>query len=285
MDLIKQMADNFFKAEDGSINLLGKAATILVIFVAIFIVTRVINHLVDKTLSNKRVTKLQINDRRMNTLSEILKKVVKYVLVFIGIAVSLDLFNINTTSIIATAGIGGLAIGFGAQSLVKDVITGFFILLEDQYAVGDYVKIGGLEGIVEELGVRVTKLRDFTGELHIIPNSNIQIVTNRTRGAMRALVKISIAYEEDIERAIKVLEKVSEDLAKSNENIVEGPTVLGVTDFGGSDVVLTVVAKTKPMEQWAVERAMRKAIKEAFNREDIEIPYSKIVVVDGGKES
>lgn len=285
MDLIKQMADNFFKAEDGSINLLGKAATILVIFVAIFIVTRVINHLVDKTLSNKRVTKLQINDRRMNTLSEILKKVIKYVLVFIGIAVSLDLFNINTTSIIATAGIGGLAIGFGAQSLVKDVITGFFILLEDQYAVGDYVKIGGLEGIVEELGVRVTKLRDFTGELHIIPNSNIQIVTNRTRGAMRALVKISIAYEEDIERAIKVLEKVSEDLAKSNENIVEGPTVLGVTDFGGSDVVLTVVAKTKPMEQWAVERAMRKAIKEAFNREDIEIPYSKIVVVDGGKES
>ncbi len=285
MDLIKQMVENFFKAEDGSINLLGKAATILVIFVAIFIVTRVINHLVDKTLSNKRVTKLQINDRRMNTLSEILKKVVKYVLVFIGIAVSLDLFNINTTSIIATAGIGGLAIGFGAQSLVKDVITGFFILLEDQYAVGDYVKIGGLEGIVEELGVRVTKLRDFTGELHIIPNSNIQIVTNRTRGAMRALVKISIAYEEDIERAIKVLEKVSEDLAKSNENIVEGPTVLGVTDFGGSDVVLTVVAKTKPMEQWAVERAMRKAIKEAFNREDIEIPYSKIVVVDGGKES
>ena len=285
MDLIKQMVENFFKAEDGSINLLGKAATILVIFIAIFIVTRVVNHLVDKTLSNKRVTKLQINDRRMNTLSEILKKVVKYVLVFIGIAVSLDLFNINTTSIIATAGIGGLAIGFGAQSLVKDVITGFFILLEDQYAVGDYVKIGGLEGIVEELGVRVTKLRDFTGELHIIPNSNIQIVTNRTRGAMRALVKISIAYEEDIERAIKVLEKVSEDLAKSNENIVEGPTVLGVTDFGGSDVVLTVVAKTKPMEQWAVERAMRKAIKEAFNREDIEIPYSKIVVVDGGKES
>jgi len=267
------------------LNLLGKAVAIAVIFIAIFIITRVVNHIVDKTMNNRRLTKLQINDRRMNTLSEILKKVVKYILVFIGIVVSLDLFNINTTSIIATAGIGGLAIGFGAQSLVKDIITGFFILLEDQYAVGDYVKIGGLEGIVEELGVRVTKLRDFTGELHIIPNSNVQIVTNRTRGAMRALVKISIAYEEDIERAIKVLEKVSEDLAKSNDNIIEGPTVLGVTEFGGSDVVLTVVAKTKPMEQWAVERALRKSIKEAFNREDIEIPYSKIVVVDGGKES
>jgi len=285
MGLIWQFIEDFFKTEDGSLNLLGKAAAIMVIFTTIFIITRVVNHIVDKTMNNRRLTRLQINDRRMNTLSEILKKVVKYILVFIGIVVSLDLFNINTTSIIATAGIGGLAIGFGAQSLVKDIITGFFILLEDQYAVGDYVKIGGLEGIVEELGVRVTKLRDFTGELHIIPNSNVQIVTNRTRGAMRALVKISIAYEEDIERAIKVLEKVSEDLAKSNENIVEGPTVLGVTEFGGSDVVLTVVAKTKPMEQWAVERALRKSIKEAFNREDIEIPYSKIVVVDGGKES
>lgn len=285
MGLIWQFIEDLFKTEDGSLNLLGKAAAIMVIFTTIFIITRVVNHIVDKTMNNRRLTRLQINDRRMNTLSEILKKVVKYILVFIGIVVSLDLFNINTTSIIATAGIGGLAIGFGAQSLVKDIITGFFILLEDQYAVGDYVKIGGLEGIVEELGVRVTKLRDFTGELHIIPNSNVQIVTNRTRGAMRALVKISIAYEEDIERAIKVLEKVSEDLAKSNENIVEGPTVLGVTEFGGSDVVLTVVAKTKPMEQWAVERALRKSIKEAFNREDIEIPYSKIVVVDGGKES
>jgi small conductance mechanosensitive channel len=285
MELIWNFIDDFFKTTEGSLNLLGKAVAIAVIFIAIFIITRVVNHIVDKTMNNRRLTKLQINDRRMNTLSEILKKVVKYILVFIGIVVSLDLFNINTTSIIATAGIGGLAIGFGAQSLVKDIITGFFILLEDQYAVGDYVKIGGLEGIVEELGVRVTKLRDFTGELHIIPNSNVQIVTNRTRGAMRALVKISIAYEEDIERAIKVLEKVSEDLAKSNDNIIEGPTVLGVTEFGGSDVVLTVVAKTKPMEQWAVERALRKSIKEAFNREDIEIPYSKIVVLDGGKES
>lgn len=285
MEFIWEFIDNFLKTDEGSLNLFGKAASIIVIFIAIFIITRVVNHIVDKTMNNRRLSKLQINDRRMNTLSAILKKIVKYTMVFIGIAVSLDLFNINTTSLIATAGIGGLAIGFGAQSLVKDIITGFFILLEDQYAVGDYVKIGGLEGIVEELGVRVTKLRDFTGELHIIPNSNVQIVTNRTRGAMRALVKISIAYEEDIERAIKVLEKVSEDLAKSNENIIEGPTVLGVTEFGGSDVVLTVVAKTKPMEQWAVERAMRKAIKEAFNREDIEIPYSKIVVVDGGKES
>jgi small conductance mechanosensitive channel len=285
MGYIAGIIDRFLKSEDGTFNPLGKLVIIVLIFTSIFIITRIVNHIVDRSLRDRKISRLQITDRRMNTLSEILKKVVKYVLVFIGIAVSLDLFSINTTSIIATAGIGGLAIGFGAQSLVKDIITGFFILLEDQYAVGDYVKIGSFEGVVEELGVRVTKLRDFTGELHIIPNSNVQVVTNRTRGAMRALVKISIAFEEDINRAIQVMEKVSSELAKSNGNILEGPTVLGVTDLGGSDVVLTVIAKTKAMEQWAVEREIRKGIKEAFDREGIEIPYSKVVVVNGRKES
>lgn len=285
MGYITGIIDRFLKTEDGTFNPLGKLVMIVLIFTSIFIITRIVNHIVDRSLHDRKISRLQITDRRMNTLSEILKKVVKYVLVFIGITISLDLFSINTTSIIATAGIGGLAIGFGAQSLVKDIITGFFILLEDQYAVGDYVKIGSFEGVVEELGVRVTKLRDFTGELHIIPNSNVQVVTNRTRGAMRALVKISIAFEEDINRAIQVIEKVSAELARSNENILEGPTVLGVTELGGPDVVLTVVAKTKAMEQWAVEREIRKGIKEAFDREGIEISNSKVVVVDRGKES
>ncbi len=124
------------------------------------------------------------------------------------------MFNISTTSLLATAGIGGLAIGFGAQSLVKDIITGFFILLEDQYSVGDYIQTGSYDGVVEELGLRVTKLRAFSGELHIIPNSNIQIVTNKTRGAMRALVKVSIAYEEDIDKAIKVLQQTCDEIKK-----------------------------------------------------------------------
>src|SRR5690606_35032709 len=156
----------------------------------------------------------------------------KYVLYFIGTVIILDMFNINTSSILATAGIGGLAIGFGAQSLVKDVITGFFILFEDQFSVGDYVKIDSYEGIVEELGVRVTKLRDFSGELHIIPNGNINTVTNKARGAMRALVKVSIAYEEDIDRAIKILDGVCNRLKQSNKSIEEGPTILGVSDLG-----------------------------------------------------
>jgi small conductance mechanosensitive channel len=281
-DGLMQSINSFLKNTDGDLNLFGKIITILLIFIAIGVIVKVANRIIDRTLTYKSFSKFQISDRRRDTLTNILKKIVKYTLFFIGIVMSLEIFNINTASIIATAGIGGLAIGFGAQSLVKDIITGFFILLEDQYAVGDYVQIDSKEGIVEELGVRVTKIRDFTGELHIIPNSSITVVTNRTRGAMRALVDISIAYEVDIDRALEVMERVSGEIAKTNDTIIEGPTVLGVASFGSSDVVIRSIAKTKPMEQWAVEREMRKKYKQAFDREGIEIPYSKVVVYGGG---
>jgi small conductance mechanosensitive channel len=274
---------NFFKNDIGELNFLGKAAKIFIIFFVIKIIVRIINTIIDKFLEKQKKTKFSIDERKANTLNGMLKNIVKYVLYFIGFVMVLEMFDINTSSIIATAGIGGLAIGFGAQSLVKDIITGFFILFEDQFAVGDYVTIGNYEGIVEELGVRVTKIRDFSGELHIIPNSNIQIVTNKTRGAMRALVKISVSYEENIDKVVKVLEKVCEEVKSSSESILEGPTILGVTDLGEYEVVLTIVAKTKPMEQWAVERELRKKAKEAFERENIEIPYPKRVIF-GGKE-
>jgi small-conductance mechanosensitive channel len=281
---LRDTTDFFLKDESGDLNLLGKLLTIVLIFVVIRIISAIFNKLIDRTIELKGMSKLQITDSRRDTLTLILKKIVKYILYFIGVVVSLELFDINTTSIIATAGVGGLAIGFGAQSLVKDLITGFFILLEDQYTIGDYVQIGSKDGVVEELGLRVTKVRDFSGELYIIPNSSINIVTNRTRGAMRALVKMSIAYEEDIDKAIKVMESVSNEIAGSNANIIEGPTVLGITEMGASDVVITAVAKTIPMEQWSVERMMRKAYKQAFDKEGIEIPYSKLVVYGGDEE-
>lgn len=282
--LLRDTVDFLLRDESGELNLLGKLFTIILIFTVIRIISAVFNKLIDRTIELKGISKLQITDSRRDTLTEILKKIVRYILYFIGIVISLELFDINTTSIIATAGVGGLAIGFGAQSLVKDIITGFFILLEDQYTIGDYIQINDKEGVVEELGMRVTKIRDFSGELHIIPNSSINVVTNRTRGAMRALVKMSIAYEEDIDNALRVMEGVSKEISGISEAIVEGPTVLGVTEMGASDIVITAVAKTKPMEQWSVERTMRKAYKQAFDREGIEIPYSKLVVYGGDEE-
>ena len=215
-------------------------------------------------------------------MTQTIKRIVKYVLLFFALVISLDMFGVNTASLIATLGIGGFALTFGAQSLVKDMITGFFILIENQYSVGDYVQIGSKEGIVEELGIRITKIRDFTGELHIIPNGSITEVTNKTRGGMRALVKVGVSYEDDLDHVFSVLNRIADEL-KNDENIIEGPTVLGVTQLANSSVEISIVAKTVPLQQWAVERNLRKRIKEEFEKEGIEIPYQKIVVLGGEK--
>src|SRR5699024_1051914 len=282
--ITKDFVDNLLKNQQGDLNILGKLIKIIVIYLIIKIVDRLINKIVDKSLENRRKTKLFISSKRAKTLGNILKKVANWILTFIWIIMTLDLFNINTTSILATAGIGGLAIGFGAQSLVQDLITGFFILLEDQYSVGDYVQIEDYNGIVEDLGLRVTKIRDFTGELYIIPNGNIQTVTNRTRGMMRAAVDVSIAYEEDIDNAINVLEKTCEEIRRSSDVILEGPTVVGVENLGEYSVDIRIVAQTIAMEQWAVEREIRKEAKEALEKADIEIPYPRTVIIGDDKD-
>lgn len=285
MNKIMDILDKYLKTDAGDLNILGKLILIGVVFVSIKIIVSLTNRIIDKTLSNNKNTNYFTSNKRANTLAQILKKVVKYTLYFIAGLMILEMVGIKTTSILATAGVGGLAIGFGAQSLVKDVITGFFILLEDQFAVGDYIQISSYNGIVEELGMRVTKLRDFSGELHIIPNGEIQVVTNRTRGAMRALVSVGIAYEADIDKAFKVIEEVSQEIREKNPAIIDGPNILGVVALDSSSVVIRIVANTEPMEQWAVERTLLKKIKEAFDRENIEIPYNKMVLYKGDGES
>lgn len=268
------------EANNGQLTFLEKIIKVVIIIVLVKIATKAVYKLIDKFFVNQQKFKFGMEERKTNTLAVILKSIVKYLLYFIGIVAVLKEFGIPTESILATAGVGGLAIGFGAQSLVKDIITGFFILFEDQYSVGDYIKTGEFDGIVEEIGIRVTKIRAFSGDLHIVPNGNIQTVTNRCRGAMRAWVDVGIAYEEDIDNAIMVMNNIAKKMAEQNDNIIEGPTVLGVTNLGESDVVLSIIAKTKPMEQWAVERELRKAIKESFDKEGIEIPYPRRVVID-----
>ncbi len=227
--------------------------------------------------------KLYFDERRINTLRTLLRSVLRYGAYFILVFMILN--NVTKGDVkgfLAGAGIIGVALGFGAQSLVRDVITGFFILFENQYAVGEYVTIGNsnLSGFVEEMELRVTKLRDWGGEVHFIPNGQVTTVTNFSRGSMRALVDISIAYEEDIEQAMTVMKTVAVELAADlKEVLVEGPEVLGVVALGPSEVVIRTIAKTKPMEQWAVERELRKRFKEAFDRAGIEIPYPKTVMI------
>lgn len=220
------------------------------------------------------------DQRRVLTVQTLSKSILRYAVYFIvGFTILGQLAQMAGTTLqgfLAGAGLVGVALGFGAQSLVKDVITGFFILLENQYAVGEYIKTGTYSGFVEEIGLRVTKLRDWSGEYHIIPNGQILSVTNFSRGSMRALVEVGISYEEDIDRAISVMKHVSAEVGEAFKDvIVEGPTVIGVVALEQTEVRIRTVAKTKPMEQWKIERELRKRYKEAFEQEHIETPYQR----------
>ena len=279
---LNYVKDLFIK-ENGDLSLLGKLIKICILFIIIKIIICFIQRFIKKTLEHQRKENIEVNDKRALTLGILLNNTVKYILYFIGILISLDEFGINTASIIATAGVGGIAIGFGAQSIVKDVITGFFILLEDQFSVGDYVQIGSNSGIVEELGLRVTKVKGFNGELHIIPNSSIQIVTNSNKGNMRAWVNVLVPFEEDIEKATKALEEACLYIQTNNETVVDGPSLLGITELEGSFIRFSIVAYCKADTQWSVERDIRKIVVDKFNEENISIPYPRKVIVGGNE--
>ncbi len=260
------------------------AGTFILALLGIKIGDAVINH-----VFKPRDRKLYFDERRMLTLRTLAKSTLRYITYFIvGFTILGELAELAGTSLkgfLAGAGILGVALGFGAQSLIKDVITGFFIVLENQYGVGEYITTGNFSGFVEEIGLRATRLRDWSGEYHIVPNGQITAVTNHSRGGMRAMVDVGIAYEEDIDRAIGVMTGVALAVCREMaEVIVEKPEVLGVVALKTGEVVIRTVAKTKPMEQWRVERELRKRYKEAFDRERIEFPYPCRLVISSGPE-
>ena len=263
---------------------IGLIIHVLIVLLLAGIAIKLLKKVLSRAFSSREHLNIEMKEARVNTLEGLLVRIMKYIIYFIAGTTILNQIGLNVGAMLATAGIGGLALGFGAQSLVRDLITGFFILFENQYSVGDFVEVEGSGGLVEDMALRVTKIRDFNGDLHIIPNGTISHVVNKSHGRMRAWVNISIAYEEDIDRALQVLRTVSEQLAAENEKILEGPIVLGVTELGASEVVLSILAKTEPMEQWAIERDMRKAYKLAFDREGIEIPYPRRVVYQRKEE-
>lgn len=220
----------------------------------------------------KSAKQQNLSEARALTLEKLLLNIYSYVLIFIFIVMFFGIFNLPLGPLLASAGVLGLAIGFGAQGLVSDIVTGFFILLEKQIEVGEYITTAGYDGIVEEIGLRTTKLRSFDGTLNFIPNRLLESISNHSRGTMRALVDIGISYDENIDRAMQVLQTVC-DHFESDERFVEKPSVLGVQAFGSSDIVLRIIGQTKNMEQFGAERDLRKAIKEAFDQSEIEIPF------------
>ncbi|MGD7024782.1 mechanosensitive ion channel family protein [Rossellomorea vietnamensis] len=252
---------------------------IIAIYIAFLIVKGFGNKVLHRAFS-KYSERNSISAARAQTLESLAKNIFSYVLIFIFFVTILQIFGIEVTAILAGAGIIGLAVGFGAQGLVSDVVTGFFILLEKQIDVGDYVTAGSYSGIVEAVGLRTTQIRSFDGTLNFLPNREITSLSNHSRGNMRALVDIGISYDDDIDLAITVLQQVCDKVAAEDENIVDGPNVIGVQTLGASDVVIRVIGKTKNMEQWGVERKLRKALKEALDQNGIEIPYPHQVYIE-----
>ena len=271
MEAIVQLYQKFLSLYD--IKILKVTFDIIKILVIAFIGIKIGDILISRFYKLQTKGKIQLPERKIGTLMSLTKNILRYVIYFIAAASILKIFNIDMTSILAVAGIGSLAIGFGAQNLVKDVISGFFVIFEDQFGVGDYITINNFSGLVEEVGLRTSKIRDFSGDLHIIPNGEIKTVTNHTRGSMRALVNVGVPYEEDVDKITNVLKQICEDIKKSRNDIIDGPSVLGITDFQDSQVLITIVAKTEPMKQWEVEREIRYRIKKVFDQEKIAFPY------------
>lgn len=220
-------------------------------------------------------------NRRIQTLKVLVRSILTYVVYFIAGLMVLDTFGVPTASIIASAGLASLAIGFGAQNLVRDVITGFFIIFENQFTVGEYITTAGVTGVVEEVGLRTTRIREWTGQLHIIPNGEITKVTNFNRGPMLAVVTVNIPYDANLDRALEVLRRACDHASRELPALVEVPVVQGVVEWGEAGVVVRVIAPTQAGEQWAVERELRKRLKEALEADGLQVAHGRHVVVHG----
>lgn len=217
---------------------------------------------------------------KSETVLTFCQSILKYFIYFCVACQILLIFGISPASILAVAGVGSVALGLGAQDLVGDIISGMFILIEDQYAVGDVIKIDSYQGTVESIGLKTTKLRSYDGDVYIIPNGEIKIVTNCCKNFNRAVLDISVSYEHNTEYVIDVLSDELDKIYKGGliEGILKSPEVLGVTDLGESGVTIRVSADTEAGRQWAAERSLRLMIKKRFDEENIVIPYPQRTV-------
>jgi len=214
--------------------------------------------------------------KRADTLSSVIRYALNIVIFVVATLMVMDQLGIEIGPILAAAGVIGLAVGFGAQTLVQDVISGFFILLEDQIRVGDVVDIGGKAGLVEQVNLRMVILRDLGGNVHYVRNSEINIVTNMTKGYSRYVFNIGVAYKEDIDKVIEVIKAVDEDLRadeKFKSDILEPIEILGLDQFSDSALIIKARIKTMPIKQWSTARAFNRRLKIAFDKNNIEIPF------------
>jgi small-conductance mechanosensitive channel len=222
--------------------------------------------------------------KRADTLSSVIRYILLFAILIVAAITVMGELGIEIGPVLAAAGIVGLAVGFGAQNLVQDVISGFFILMEDQVRVGDVVQIADKGGLVERMTLRLVVLRDLAGNVHYVRNGQIQVVTNMTRDYSRYVFDIGVAYREDVDEVIEVVKQVDEDLRNDpafKDDILEPIEILGLDQFGESAVVIKARTKTKPICQWTVGREFNRRLKKAFDQRDIEIPFPHVTLFLG----
>jgi len=262
---------------------------IVLIAIVTLIVIKAARVLTDRLATAFRKHELdEESKKRASTLSSVIRHILTVVILIVAAMTILGELGVEIGPVLAAAGIAGLAVGFGAQNLVKDVINGFFILLEDQIRVGDVVKVAGQGGLVEKVNLKMTILRDFSGNVHYVPNGSIDLVTNMTKEYSRYVFDIGVAYREDVDEVSAVIREVDEDLRNDPDfcqDILEPIEVFGLDQFGDSALIIKARVKTKPIKQWRVAREFNRRLKKKFDERDIEIPFPHVTLYMGeGKQ-
>lgn len=223
-------------------------------------------------------------EQRARTLASLLNNIAAVIISVVALLTILTIMGLKIAPILATAGIAGLAISFGAQSLVKDVINGIFILVEGQFGIGDVIRVGETAGQVEKMTLRATVLRDAEGIVHILPNGEITRVSNLTKAWSRSMLDLRIAYKEDVDHVIATLRELGEEMAEDpmwRHLLIDKPEILGVQNFTESAVIIRMITKTLPLKQWEVGRELRRRIKKRFDEKGIEIPFPHVTLYWG----
>ena len=265
--------------------LMSSGIRIAIIIILMFVALKLAGVLSRRIFSPFKKDKLEAEmQKRADTLSSLLKYILSVSIAIMALIMILGEFGIEIGPILAAAGIVGLAIGFGSQQLVQDVISGFFILMEDQIRVGDVVNIAGKGGLVEKVTLRTTTLRDLSGNVHFVRNGHIDIVTNMTKEFSFYVFDIGVAYRENVDDVISVIKEVDTDLRNEDEfncDIMAPIEIMGLDKFADSSVVIKARIKTKPIKQWRVGREFNRRLKMAFDAKNIEIPFPHMTVYMG----
>lgn len=249
---------------------------IALIVVAWVVVLKISKKLIKRFEVKLREGQPEERKKRIQTLGKVFRNTVAIVVGIILSLIILKELGVEIGPILAGAGIIGLAVGFGAQTLVKDILSGLFILLENHFRVGDVIQVAGVAGLVESISLRVTTLRDIEGKVHIIANGEMGVLSNLTKEWSRAVLDIGVAYKEDPDYVMEVIREAGKEMAedkKYKKLILEPVEILGVDDFADSAVVIKAMIKTRPLKQWQVAREFRRRLKKAFDNKSIEIPF------------